>query len=426
MNHFNCNPATLIFLLSFLLMGCAPNSIYRSNYTDCRVTPSTDCATHSLQEYTRQADQSDYLLGFVEIDDQGQLRDRKQMQALIDKLYTIAQKDSLLINVFVHGWHHSAAPGDSNIEGFKQVLARISQAENSKKNTVRRKVVGVYVGWRGDSITIPVVNGVTFWDRKNTAQEIGYLGVTELLLKLEEVANIKNATEPPIKSRLVTIGHSFGGAALYSATSQILMSRFINSQPNKNYVGSAQGFGDLVVLLNPAFEALRYAPAFDLSQSRCSFFQDQTPKLAILTSESDNATGIAFPLGRTVNTVFETHSEIKRDNCGHSTTLDEGAADRNAVGHYLPLVSHTLKPLDSGQAEHEVKRAGLKNMWGKQTAGGTTQFGKTLLTHLNKTVPNSPYLNIRVDPALMDGHNDIFRPEVDGFIDLLIQMSTVD
>jgi hypothetical protein len=41
-------------------------------------------------------------------------------------------------------------------------------------------------------------------------------------------------------------------------------------------------------------------------------------------------------------------------------------------------------------------------------------------------VPRSPYLNIRVDKELMDGHNDIFRPEVTDFIELLIQMSTID
>lgn len=121
-----------------------------------------------------------------------------------------------------------------------------------KTNKTPRKVVGIYVGWRGESIAIPGVNNITFWDRKNTAHEVGYLGMAELLLRLEEIRNIKNTQEPPIKSRLVVIGHSFGGAAVYSATAQILADRFINSTKDKNYVGDAAGFGDLVVLLNPA------------------------------------------------------------------------------------------------------------------------------------------------------------------------------
>jgi hypothetical protein len=99
---------------------------------------------------------------------------------------------------------------------------------------------------------IPVINGLTFWDRKNTAEDVGYLGVTELLLKLEEISNIRNSVKPPIKSRLIIIGHSFGGAVVYSATSQILMGRFMNSRPGKGFTDSAQGFGDLVVLLDLA------------------------------------------------------------------------------------------------------------------------------------------------------------------------------
>jgi hypothetical protein len=426
MSHVNYSKAILILILSFVVAGCAPNRIYRDIYKLCDASTSADCDHYSLQEHKDASTHSDYLLGFVEIDDQGQLRDREQMYKLINKLYDMASKDSVLINVFVHGWHHNAEPGDTNIEGFQKALAGLSRLENKKKSGQQRKIVGVYVGWRGESITVPVINSLTFWDRKNTAQDLGYLGLTELLLKLEEISNVRNSVEPPIKSRLVVIGHSFGGAVVYSATSQILMGRFVNSQPGKGFTDSAQGFGDLVVLLNPAFEALRYAPAHDLSQARCGYFEDQAPKLAILTSETDNATGMAFPLGRTFNTFFETHNEVERNDCGYRMTLDEGEADRSTVGNYLPLVSHSLTPVKDKKAQQVASLNHFKNIWANQTSGGSTQFGNSLLTHLKKTVPRSPYLNIRVDKELMDGHNDIFRPEVTDFIELLIQMSTID
>jgi len=136
---------------------------------------------------------------------------------------------------------------------------------------------------------------------------VGHLGVTELLLKLEEIANVKNSLSPPIKSRLVVVGHSFGGAVVYSATTQILASRFVDSRAGKGYVDTAKGFGDLVVLLNPAFEALSYAPSYDLAQARCSYFDNQVPRLVILTSETDYATKLAFPAGQAFSTFFETH-----------------------------------------------------------------------------------------------------------------------
>ena len=68
--------------------------------------------------------------------------------------------------------------------------------------------------------------------------------------------------------------------------------------------------------------------------------------MVILTSEADYATKLAFPIGRIFSTFFETHETIERQDCKYSLTLDEGEADRSAVGHYLPLISHTLKPVD--------------------------------------------------------------------------------
>ncbi len=423
----------IIIIFSWLIAGCTGNRIYRHNYGLCD-TNAGDCKGHSLQEHSPKDPQTHkglpYMLGFVEVDDQGQLRDRRQMHSLIDTLYRIASKESVMITVFVHGWQHNAEDGDTNIEGFKATLSELSRYENEKarldSRVHKRKIIGVYVGWRGKSIKFPLLRQLTFWDRKNTAQDVGYLGITELLLKLEEVANVRNSVEPPVKSRLVTIGHSFGGAVVYSATSQILMSRFVDSQPGKGYIDTAKGFGDLVVLLNPAFEALRYAPAFDLSQARCSFPAEQAPKLAILTSETDKATDWLFPLGRTFSTVFEKHGTLTRKECGYSTELDEGEADRNTVGHYEPLVSHRLAPSQGQKTGQVVSIQNKENIWAKQTQGGSTQFGNAVLTHLNKTVPGSPYLNIRVDPALMDGHSEIFEKEIREFLMLLIHLSTTD
>ncbi len=408
-------------------IGCAPNKQFYGAYDRvCVVDSNQACEGYAIQAFNQNTE-SEYLLGFAEIDDQGQLRDRAQLQAVVNNLNEIAAKDSLLITVFVHGWHHSAEPGDDNIENFKKSLVHLSKIEHTQRaKGKQRKVVGIYVGWRGESITVPGINLLTFWDRKNTAHDIGYLGITELLLKLEETTNVKNTMEPPIKSRLVVIGHSFGGAVVFSATAQILLDRFINSEPGKNDTEGAEGFGDLVVLLNPAFEALRFAPAFELAQSRCSYFPSQVPKLAILTSETDNATGIAFPLGRTLNTFFETHDELKRNNCGYVMTLDEGEADRNTVGHYEPLISHTLTQAENKPSQQVARVFNAKNIWAQQKPGESIRFGGTMLTHLKKTPPQSPYLNVKVDEALMDGHNDIYGDKIAEFIELLINLSTDD
>jgi hypothetical protein len=424
------------FLLQFviyaaaLLCSCSSKNIYRDVYEPCTISPNNPCTQNSLQIYKPSAE-NEFMLGFVEIDDQGQLRDRKQMESLLGHLYEKSSEESILLTVFVHGWHHDARPGDSNIESFKDHLAKTSVIENQRSKDLgrsRRKIVGIYVGWRGESIEIPPFNYLTFWDRKNTAQEVGYLGVTELLSKLEDIVKIQNSNRfDSSKSRLVVIGHSFGGAVVYSATSQILASRFIGDPKKKEtFIDNAEGYGDLVVLLNPAFEALRYFPFYDLVGSRCSYFNNQLPRLAILTSEADYATGILFPLGRVFSTIFETHHNIERNKCKNPLEIDEGEADRNTVGHYLPLISHTLKPLTD---EKDLKLASfenMKNIWSSQLSGSATQYGSLVLKHLNKTNPQNPYLNIRVDKAIIPDHNNVLNDKVMDFIRLLVALATED
>lgn len=47
-----------------------------------------------------------------------------------------------------------------------------------------------------------------------------------------------------LKTRLIITGHSFGGAVVQNATTQILATRFIDSNQDKNYTDEAKGFGD--------------------------------------------------------------------------------------------------------------------------------------------------------------------------------------
>jgi len=421
--HLSIKQLLPFLLLVLVVSGCASNGIYRNEFSNCVASPQQSCEAHAIQLHHAKTDQ-EYLLGFVEIDDQGQLRNRKQMQAVLDELYAMAANESLLINVFVHGWHHNAKPQDPNVESFKGSLAQLSQLENrlaTAQNKQPRKVVGVYVGWRGESIDVPYLNNITFWDRKSTAQEVGHLGMDELLLKLEEISNVKNTLDPPIKSRLVIVGHSFGGAAVYSATAQILASRFVDSREQKSFTDTAKGFGDLVVLLNPAFEALRYGPLFDLAQARCSYFLEQQPRLVILTSEADKATKYLFPMGRIFSTFFETHGPINRDDCHRPVSYQEGAADRSTVGHFKPLVTHELHP---ASLTKQANYAEAVDIWRQQQVGGVQQYGSTELIHLGKTVVRNPFLNVKVDKRLIKDHNDVFGKEILQFLRQLIVIST--
>ena len=254
----------------------------------------------------------------------------------------------------MHGWHHNSKEGDPNIESFKKSLDTLKKNYKKlaelDKNIKKRKVFGVYVGWRSDSINADYLKELTFWDRKNTAENVGYVSLSELLLRLKQIKNDRNIAEKDGvgRNRLAIIGHSFGGAAVFQSTTQIMAGRFMLSKQKvdantKSDNKTIKGIGDLVVLINPAFEAIKYAPLFDLAQAQCKYEPLQKPKLVILTSENDNATKKLFPMGRFFSTLLEKHGEVKRNDCGLPITFSESDADKTAVGHFEPLITHELK-----------------------------------------------------------------------------------
>lgn len=440
--------APLITLALCALNGCAYYGPYRIDPAACEGTPA-DCPTavlyhHKLPDQPR----ADYTVGFVEFNDQGDAwsvaKDpgaARQMDLVVDYLNQQAATQDLLLVAFVHGWHHTAkgqVPGaahaDANVETFQQVLQGLAQEEAQRAIDARpqrppRPVVGVYVGWRGDSITLPYLDNLTFWDRKNTAAQVGHGGVTQLLSEIELVkrtqdskarmaAGVANSASPcepgagadakPITSdtRLVVVGHSFGGLVVQSAVGQILEDRAVRTKGGDfGCQLGVEGFGNLVVLINPAFEAQRYAVLHDMATRRRFYPPDQLPVEMILTSQADQATKRLFPLGRHVSTVFD------RD----------GWNPRNvtAVGHYRPYITHTL----SREAAAAPTQATLKQVWIDKSRADTDICVAGLTLRRLQLSARNPYLNVSVSGDLIKDHNDIDEPDIINFIKKMIMLS---
>ena len=439
-----------IVLAGLLLSACTGNSIIREDFKKlCVFQKNGDCGTNTIQQYKHDKN-AEYHLGFVEFNDQGQMYDRAQLETVLQHFYPIAGTKGVLLVTFVHGWHHGAGQDsdgldDSNITEFRKLLARISRTESKVMGNKARTVLGVYVGWRGDSISIPYINDLTFWDRKNTAHDVGGNGVAEVFIKLEEIVNVKKGMDSGSKtlpSRFVVIGHSFGGAVTYTALQNILADRYYDSRVGKTYQDDAKGFGDIVILVNPAFEALRFANLFDIGQQvsknkNCrNYFAGQIPRLAILTSETDLATKWAFPAGRFFSTLFESHNDLNRFDCrfdnktgrylAEPLIVDEGSADRTAVGHFEPFMTHRLRDASSRlERADDFDYCQLNKMWLAQKASSTLSFESADLIHNGKTHPFNPYMNVYVDEELMDGHNDIWGAGITSFLRDLIFVSTM-
>lgn len=427
-----------------VLGACALPQQYRTDYTLCTSErPERECQQSALQAYRDTSGRGgDYLLGFIEFDDQGQLFDRAQMSGVIDALYrrVAPQNRDLLIVVFVHGWKHNAAAGDGNIATFRQALQQLSRAERliSRDSGVPpREVVGIYLGWRGASLTAPLLKQLTFWERKNTAHKVGRGGVTEVLNRLELLRLSKDAIAPGQQSRtrLIVVGHSFGGAVVYSALSQILEWRFIHTESGPATSGNIQGFGNLVVLINPAFEAIRYAPLRDMSTERGTYFDGQLPVLLVLTSEADAATKYAFPLGRGFSTMFEAERIMQRHNAAtHSIEyIDQDAANITAIGHFAPYRTHYLRAtapearaeqlvMSTQSAAQQFFRSSQR--WEDDSPGSRIPFPGTVLERTMTSAGRNPYLIVQVDKAIIHDHNHLSDPRIMAFVNQLILIAS--
>jgi len=427
----------MIFIVSILsFVGCATTEPYHvdkvyelgyqsneDSFSNVECATTEPCGVDNKSEQVYQLNEiyeckkssENPLIGFIEFNDQGQLHSRTQLTKLLGCLKTELEEKNLIIVTFTHGWHHSAEIGDKNLESFKVLLAKLDKKEKKKSVSEKRKprrIVGVYLGWRGDSISISPLNYVTFWERKKTAETIARRGaVTEVFLELEKIRNTINYKG---NNRLITVGHSFGGLITYSALSHIFMERFISTPPN----GTIKGFGDLVLLFNPAFEAMQFSHFYTMIKSRTKDNGEnksrridnfcQLPVLAIFTSESDLATKYAFPVGRFFSTVFDTHKPET------NTTLDEQKADRTAIGHFEQFANYRFEST-SQLGEITDDKQDFNDFWFNVSGSDRETefyFSKTAtkLSRLVKGKPpySNPYLVVQVDKNIIADHNDIW------------------
>lgn len=396
----------LLFAFTIFISGCTTHQVYRDKVEVCNGIKKdiiSKCKDYSFQKIE---DESGYDISFVEFDDTGNFAKREQMNLLLKDLEDRAFKENFLIVLFAHGWKHNAKEGDQNIKDFRKILVKLSKKEEaiSKANSKKpRKVLGVYLGWRGESIAVePLSTMLTFWERKDIALKVGR-SATELLVRLNNFVNLDHElTNSNLQSdsRFIIMGHSFGGQLIYSALSQIVIDKFISGSDGKGITPSK--FGDLIMLINPAFEANQFRVLKEMSDSR-KYFDGQQPIMMILTSKRDYATKYAFPAGRWLSTFFEQDFEYQ---------------NKIAIGHYKPFKTHELYKLKNSQNINAVSLDEAKN----KDRG--LVFEDSKLICLNDT--KNPFFVVAVDNNVISGHSGIYKDVFLNFIDEFFTLSILE
>jgi len=310
---------------------------------------------------------------FVEADDEGWFWAPEQANNALAAAREAGSAGDAVVVVFIHGWHHLSKCCDENLEGFKEVLGKLDgQLRRDMYKEARTiihggdpgkpvRVIGVYVGWRGRSLP-GFLDYLTFWGRKSAAERVGDTDLQEFLIRLrnlhqsfqarpEELRAADGSPKPAKLFGLVAIGHSFGGQVLLRATNPYLEHKLISLNDQPGYLRDkpapppsqpltlpVEGFGDLVVLINPAVEAAAYQRLHALS--RLNFAPSQWPLMLTISAENDTARKKLFRAGRIAGEIF-TGKPGKEER--------EDTLERTALGYATEQVTHVLKPVN----EHE-------------------------------------------------------------------------
>lgn len=313
----------------------------------------------------------------VQFTDDGEYTDRC---ALTDVLLELKVEKPQIVVLYVHGWKHNGFNGDPDLIEFGRAIETLALNEAAAGRD--RRVVGIYVGWNAKRTRLPILKELTFWGRKRAADRVSQSAAVTRLLGA--VDNISAQRRQP-GDLTIYAGHSFGARILYSATAQLLVHKLQMAHPgipNKPYENFS-GTGDLVLLINPAFEASLYS-VFAAQQARWqeTFLPSQKPVLLAISAENDKATKSAFPLGQIGGLEF---SKVRR------TTL----------GNYSDYVTHRLAPCVANLSQSCVD----------------TSFehfcaaGACLTRQEGKSLPYNPFIVAQADPSLVDGHGGIWKPQ---------------
>ena len=392
----------------------------------------------------------EFTLAFVEFDDQGRFWDRAQVDLVertLEAADAASDTEGVAVVFFAHGWRHGCDVCDSNVTCFRTFLRQIHRdvtvaSELSGGALKPKRVIGVYAGWRGLSARVQPLESLTFWSRKHVAERIGQGDLVELLTRLELSVAKANARDPR-RARFVVIGHSFGGTMVFTSLANVLKTRVLRAG-DARAAGEARivrSFGDLVVLLNPAFEASLYAPLDELAASFPGYSPRQPPVLVTVTSETDSPNGTWFPLGRRLDTLFQ-----------KSGTRSPRRQIVTAVGNYEPFWTHRLTAADLPAGPRPAPRAAAKTACrcdlpvetidpaeaayltslvagraaaGESPAGMEARYGRALLTTVKRVDPRNPFWVVRASDEVIHGHNGIFTTYLIDFIRRVIIEASV-
>lgn len=396
---------TAIAVSYLLVSGCTPNRMHRPD---------------SIEQ------ESAYTLAFVEFDDQGEPWLPLQAQRAVDLIERANQSESgSLVLVFVHGWNNNASleqeqkPGKS-LHGFKQLLTQVAEGIKASRPTSTPSVIGIYIAWRGKS-SYSILEPFTFYGRHRAAQRVAGTAATGTLFQFMA------ATKRNPNSRILVIGHSFGGLMVEEVIADVGAGEILGS------VKSEIDFpADLVVLINPASASLKAKEFVDLlAREGVTLYRVdakgnryERPMIVSVTSAADTATRLLFPIGQRLGTIGKKFRSYGAQFCTPATGQRSYAirtAGQNAVLHSHVVSAAALAPGTTAAGldlREQVDAASRERM-----ISFNGQKDRFTIRKKPNAFNQTPYWILRVPKSLIPNHSDIFGVDTIRLLQALVRVT---
>lgn len=396
----------LISIVVWLCLGCVHYGEFRDDYSRKKMSGSaggdqkeSDPALKFCADKVDPKDaphksiwcpgeKNNFYLGFVEVDEFGELFDRGQLNRIKSLIQYAKHKSptgNAVVVTFIHGWKNNASDDSGNVWGFRDALNEIALRLTSERanhpELQKEPVVGIYVGWRGATTNVPVIKDFTFFNRRNAAIRIPGAHLTEILNEVihetKSCISINspddcpaNSTDGPgTRSLAVIVGHSFGGMVLERSLTQAVVGDLLKQEairkdeqrrhmPVTPYTPAT----DLIALVNEAAPATEGKQLLDLlknHQVKISVDGTEVPLFLSITSTGDSATGIFLPIGQSPSKLtkkLRKYGEYAPPDPPQITS--QSTYYLHSTAHLPPLFSHLLGRIEDPKIQSALKVAG--------------------------------------------------------------------
>ncbi len=277
-------------------------------------------------------------LAVIEFDEFGMFWDRNQLE---DALSRIAERNAestkgIGVFLYVHGWQNNADPTrtENDLARFRLALQHLASDFSQRADTTPDHIVGVYIGWRGATTRLPLMNLMTFWDRRRAAERVAGSNLREAF------GRITYASKEHPDSKVLITGHSMGGMII-GLTLGPTIETLLMAHGELGFRSPTDG----VHLLNPALDAMATVQLVDLMKRRGVVAELRYadgrvepapgPVLVSITSEADWVTKDAYRLGQWVDRLSIDKRPLNMDGWPSQSELAS-----HATGHLPFLASH--------------------------------------------------------------------------------------